>query len=95
MFTFDYGLHKTKGISIYFGSDIFTEKKIILRGLLGGIGNTLMVIGFKNTNISEVHSLIYIQPIWSGVLAAIFINEPYTIYEFIGCIIGFTGYHIE
>ena len=59
--------------------------------LFFGIGGVLMVLGFKNGELSNLHSLMGISYIIAFLLSIFYFGEMFTIRQLIGCLMILIG----
>lgn len=68
-----------------------THKLLVRRGIMGGGALSLYFHSIYFLPLSIVSVLQRINPLWVGILGALFYNEPYTFNQMLSTVVSFTG----
>ena len=64
---------------------------VILRGALAASANVCKIWSVKNMNYGDATALVFTAPLFTGVLARLFLKEKYTIAHVFSTIVGLAG----
>ncbi len=74
-----------------FSKDNKTNKLLIMRGIMGGLGLSLYFHSLFILPLSIISVLQRITPLWVGIFGALLYKEPYKLIHIITTIISFVG----
>ncbi|KAL4427177.1 hypothetical protein ABPG74_013381 [Tetrahymena malaccensis] len=79
-----------QNISVYPKNNV-ELKLMVLRGVLGGIALLILFQSFKLLNISDGIVIANTNPLWTSLLASVFLGEKITKKQVIFSLVSFTG----
>ncbi|KAK9767089.1 hypothetical protein K7432_003356 [Basidiobolus ranarum] len=67
------------------------RKGLMVRGLAGSVGLALFYYSLTKLPLADATVLFFVSPIFSAILARIFLKEPYSSFDQAASIVSFTG----